>query len=42
METTGERSVLRDEGCDAIQGFLYGRRAAAEAGSTASRIDLRA
>ncbi len=25
VETIGERSVLRDEGCDAIQGFLYSR-----------------
>jgi len=25
VETPGECGVLRDEGCDAIQGFLYGR-----------------
>jgi len=25
VETIGERSVLRDEGCDTIQGFLYSR-----------------
>jgi diguanylate cyclase (GGDEF)-like protein/PAS domain S-box-containing protein len=25
VETVGERGVLRDEGCDAIQGFLYSR-----------------
>ena len=25
VETIGERSVLREEGCDAIQGFLYSR-----------------
>ena len=30
VETIGERSVLRDEGCDAIQGFLYSRPLPAE------------
>jgi EAL domain-containing protein (putative c-di-GMP-specific phosphodiesterase class I) len=30
VETIGERGVLRDEGCDAIQGFLYSRPVPAE------------
>jgi diguanylate cyclase (GGDEF)-like protein/PAS domain S-box-containing protein len=30
VETVGERGVLRDEGCDAIQGFLYCRPSPAE------------
>ncbi len=30
VETIGERGVLRDEGCDEIQGFLYSRPLAAE------------
>ena len=30
VETIGERGALRDEGCDAIQGFLYSRPVSAE------------
>ena len=30
VETVGERGALRDEGCDAIQGFLYSRPVPAE------------
>jgi len=30
VETIGERGALRDEGCDAIQGFLYSRPVPAE------------
>ena len=25
VETVGERGALRDEGCDALQGFLYSK-----------------
>ena len=30
VETVGERGALRDDGCDAIQGFLYSRPVSAE------------
>ena len=30
VETVGERGALRDEGCDAIQGFLYSKPVGAE------------